>query len=87
MRTVLAVVVLVTALIGCEAREREAGDRGDLGGEQAASDTTMRSADTAITEREVEDTTIVRTDTTVRVDTVKKTGPGDTSGATRRTRP
>lgn len=81
MRTVLAMVVLVTALTGCETRDREAGGEGDAG------DTTMRSADTAITEREVEDTTVVRTDTTVRVDTVKKTGPGDTAGEARRRRP
>jgi hypothetical protein len=87
MRTVLAVAVLVTALTGCEARDREAGEGGALERDEAAGDTTMRSADTAITEREVEDTTIVRTDTTVRVDTVKKTGPGDTTGEARRTRP
>ncbi len=84
MRTVVA-VVLVTALMGCEAREREAGEGDALDRGEAAGDTTMRSADTAITEREVEDTTVVRTDTTVRVDTVKKTGPGDTTERMRRT--
>ena len=87
MRTVLAITVLVAALTACEAREREAGEGGALDRDEAAGDTTMRSADTAITEREVVDTTIVWTDTTVRVDTVKKTGPGDTTARARRTRP
>jgi hypothetical protein len=86
MRTVLATVVLAAVLTGCEARDREPGDRADLGRNRETGDTTIRSADTTVTEREVEDTTIVRTDTTVRVDTVKKTGgtrAADTSARTR----
>ena len=85
MRPILAVVVLGAMLAGCEA-----SDRGDLGRNESAGDTTMRSADTTVTEREVEDTTIVRTDTSIRVDTVKKTGGtrgADTAGRARRTNP
>jgi len=63
-----AIVVMSTA--ACEAkRDADADEAG-----------TRRSADTVVTEREMRDTMIVRTDTTITKDTVRKQGtrPVDT---------
>ena len=60
----------LTALSACNNREGDADDR----------DTARHAADTSITERTVQDTTIVTHDTVVRSDTiVKKGGVTDTN--------
>ena len=64
MKSVLATLALVAAVAGCKNRE----------GDGPGADTLRRSADTAVTEREVKDTTIVTTDTLIRQDTIKKLG-------------
>ncbi len=69
MRTAIIALALATAMVGCKGRET----RG------AAGDTTIRNADTSVSNRTVKDTTIVRSDTTVRTDTVHKMGGMDTT--------
>jgi len=65
MRAWMAGLVLVVGVGACEDRDRD----------RDASDTGTRSAaDTVVTEREVQDTTIIRHDTTVSTDTVRKAG-------------
>ena len=59
-----AALVAILATAACEAkRDADAEETG-----------TRSSADTVVTEREMRDTTIVRTDTTVTQDTVRKQG-------------
>jgi hypothetical protein len=67
-RTVAAALVVIVGTAACEARR----DRDEAG--------TRSDADTVVTEREMRDTMIVRTDTTVTKDTVRKQGtkPVDT---------
>ena len=62
-RTMIALAVAAAAVSGCQ----------NKGGANAG-DTLRTSADTTVTERTVEDTTIVRTDTLVRQDTMVKRG-------------
>jgi hypothetical protein len=77
MRTAIAALALVTAVLGCKGRET----RG------AAGDTTIHSADTSVNNRTVKDTTIVRTDTSVRTDTVRKMGRVDTTKGAHKRKP
>ena len=70
MRTALAALALMITVAGCKNRDADAND------------TARSSADTTITEREVQDTTIVTHDTIVRSDTVVKRG--DAADTTRR---
>ena len=63
MRTAIIALALAAAMVGCKQR-----------GEGGAGDTTIRSADTDVSNRSVKDTAIVRSDTTVRTDTVHKMG-------------
>ena len=65
-----AALLLVIGSTACE-RKRDADDN-DVG--------SRSSADTVVTEREMRDTMIVRTDTTITKDTVRKQGkrPVDT---------
>lgn len=70
MKILVAACAFALTAAACSPRDRA----------EQAGDTSMSSADTLVTTREVEDTTVVRTDTTVRVDTVKKgSGTRDTS--------
>jgi hypothetical protein len=62
MKTVLTALALVAGLAACG--ERGGQDTGRAG----------ESADTAITPRQTQDTTIVTSDTTVRTDTAVKEG-------------
>ena len=55
---VLTGLALLIGLAACNRAERETG----------------RAADTTVTTRQMQDTTIVKSDTTVDVDTVKKEG-------------
>ena len=80
MKTVFAALLVVgvagVAVSGCRARD------------QNAADTTKVSADTTVTNRKVQDTTIVRHDTTIHTDTIKKMGPGaDSAARARKSRP
>jgi hypothetical protein len=68
MRIAIIGLALAMAVLGCKGRER--GTSGD---------TTIRSADTNVSNRTVKDTAIVRSDTTVRTDTVHKMGGMDTT--------
>jgi hypothetical protein len=63
MKRLLAVCAAVATLAACERRGPDAGEAG-----------TRRSADTVVTERQMQDTTIVRHDTTITTDTVRKRG-------------
>ena len=68
MRTTLAALVALMALAGCNPRNnRETG---------AAGDTARTDVDTSISSTRVKDTTVVKTDTNVDVDTTKKTDHG-----------
>ena len=69
MRTAIIALALAVAVVGCK-------QRGEVRG---SGDTTIRSADTNVNNREVKDTAIVRSDTTVRTDTVHKMGRTDTT--------
>jgi hypothetical protein len=73
MKTLLATLALACSLVACKDRDKDRDD---------ATDTARMGADTTVTERKVQDTTIVTHDTTVRVDTTVKrgraTGPSDT---------
>jgi hypothetical protein len=64
MRRILTVAGVVALAAACGGGERRAD--GDT--------TPGMGADTTVTERTVQDTTIVRSDTTVRVDTMVKRG-------------
>jgi hypothetical protein len=61
MRTVLTALALFAGVAACSDRGRETGR-------------VSGSADTSVTTRTAQDTTIVTNDTTVRVDTTKKEG-------------
>jgi hypothetical protein len=61
MRTVLTTLALVAGLAACSDRGKETGRVGE-------------SADTSVTTRTTQDTTIVTSDTTVKTDTTKKEG-------------
>ena len=63
MRAWMAGLVLLVGVGACKDRDRDAADTG-----------TRSAADTIVTEREVQDTTIIRHDTTVTTDTVRKAG-------------
>jgi hypothetical protein len=69
MRTAIIALALAVAVAGCK-------QRGDVRG---SGDTTIRSADTSVSNQTVKDTAIVRSDTTVRTDTVHKMGGMDTT--------
>jgi uncharacterized lipoprotein NlpE involved in copper resistance len=73
MRTALAALAVTITLAGCKNRDAD----------RDADDTARSSADTTITERKVEDTTIVTHDTIVRSDTIVKPG-GTRDTSTRR---
>ena len=73
MRTALVALALTVVAAGCKGRD----------GEGDADDTARHAADTVITVREVQDTTIVTHDTIVRSDTIVKRG-GATDTTTRR---
>ena len=76
-RVLMALVVAAVASVGCS---RE--------GNQEGGDTARFSADTTVTERTVQDTTIVTHDTIVRSDTIVRPGGAtDTSAAARARRP
>lgn len=63
MRTVIAALALVALTTACERRENQTADAdGDRSG-----------MDTVVTSETVRDTAIVRADTSIDVDTVKKT--------------
>ena len=70
MRTAIVALALATAMIGCKRGETRGASSGD---------TTIHSADTNVSNRTVKDTAIVRSDTTVRTDTVHKMGGMDTT--------
>lgn len=75
MRSLFAALALAVAASACQ--------KGNGGGE--AADTARFSADTNVTQRTVEDTTIITHDTTVRSDTItKRGGVVDTGAAARR---
>jgi hypothetical protein len=61
MRTVLTSLALFAGIAACSDRGRETGR-------------VSGSADTSVTTRTTQDTTIITRDTTVRVDTTKKEG-------------
>ena len=63
MRALMAGCALLIGLTACEDRDRDASDTG-----------TRTAADTIVTERDVQDTTIIRHDTTISTDTVRKAG-------------
>ena len=69
----MAALALVLAAGGCQ--------KGDQG---AAGDSARSGADTNVTKRTVEDTTIITQDTTVRTDTVVKSGGARDTGAAAR---
>ena len=82
MRTAFVALLWAATVAGCKA-----GDR-DREGEIS-----KRNADTTVTQRQVQDTAIVRTDTTIKVDTnvdvdtTKKSGSVRGADTTRRRRP
>jgi hypothetical protein len=61
MRTILAGLVLLVGLSGCDNRRSQDSGR-------------TESVDTTITTRSTQDTTIITSDTTIRADTVHKEG-------------
>jgi hypothetical protein len=61
MRTVLTALALFAGVAACSDRGKETGRVGE-------------SADTSVTTRTTQDTTIVTSDTSVKVDTTKKEG-------------
>jgi hypothetical protein len=68
MRTTLAALVALVALAGCNPKgNRETG---------AVSDRDRSGVDTAISSTKVKDTTVVKADTNIDVDTTKKTEHG-----------
>jgi hypothetical protein len=64
MKTLIASLVALTLVSAC--RERRADDTSNTG--------FRSSADTVVTKRQIEDTAVVRHDTVIRADTVKKRG-------------
>jgi hypothetical protein len=62
MKTLIAGSALVLALGACETRSDDTAATG------------RSAADTVVTERDVQDTSIIRHDTTVSTDTVRKRG-------------
>jgi hypothetical protein len=64
MKTLIASLVALTLVFAC--RGRRADDTSTTG--------FRSSADTIVTKRQVEDTAVVRHDTMIRADTVKKRG-------------
>src|SRR4051812_39120941 len=62
MRTVCVAVALAVMAAGCKGK---AGEQGDTG-------VSRSSADPVVTNREVQDTAVVRTDTTIKADTTVK---------------
>jgi pectate lyase len=68
MRTVLTALALFAGVAACSDRGKETGR-------------VSGSADTSVTTRTAEDTTIVTSDTTVRVDTTKMEGDMKTDTA------
>ena len=77
MRTAIIALALAVAVVGCK-------QRGEVRG---SGDTTIRSADTNVSNREVKDTAIVRSDTTVRTDTLHKMGGMDTTKSKTKRKP
>ena len=70
MKTAVVALVVLAIGTGCQGREAD----------RQAVDTTIGGVDTLVTEREVEDTAIVRAETTVQADTaVKKRVVQDTT--------
>jgi hypothetical protein len=71
MKTAFGALLIAAMVSACEAREREQEEAGEV---------TKGAADTMVTERQVQDTAIVRTDTTIKtdtnvdVDTMRKSG-------------
>ena len=65
----MCVALALAAGTGCQGRE----------GGQLAEDTAFRATDTIVTEREVQDTTIVRTDTAIEADTAVRVVETDTT--------
>lgn len=63
MKTFLAVCLAVASVSACERRAAADADSGS-----------RHSADTVVTKRELQDTSIIRHDTTISTDTVKKRG-------------
>jgi hypothetical protein len=66
MRIILAGCALVAVLAACERRANRA--------ETETGDAYRHSADTMVVNRQVQDTAIVRHDTTITTDTVKQRG-------------
>jgi len=66
MVSAIALCLAATAAMACN--ERGADD------DDVQGDTTMTSADTTVTQRTVEDTLIVRRDTAITTDTVRRAG-------------
>jgi hypothetical protein len=72
MKTVLTALALVAGIAAC----------GDRGGQDSAR--VGESADTMVTPRTTQDTTIVTSDTTVRTDTTVRRGETERGGTTGR---
>jgi hypothetical protein len=66
MRTKLVAAIALLALAGCNQRKNETGA---LGG----GDTSRVGVDTSIQSSRIKDTTVVKKDTSIDVDTTKKT--------------
>ncbi|HEX3235110.1 MAG TPA: hypothetical protein VHR41_12990 [Gemmatimonadales bacterium] len=66
MRTKLATAIALLALVGCNQKNRETGAAGN-------GDTTRSGTDTMIQSSRIKDTTVVKKDTSIDVDTTKKT--------------
>jgi hypothetical protein len=64
MKVMFLMGAAVVALSGCRSADKKTGDAAD-----SLNAATKTAVDTAVSKRMVEDTAIVRTDTTVRTDT------------------
>ncbi|MFL5496174.1 MAG: hypothetical protein ACJ8DC_17450 [Gemmatimonadales bacterium] len=67
MRTKLVAAIAVLTLAGCN--QRKNGETGAVGG----GDTSRVGVDTAVQSSRIKDTTVVKKDTSIDVDTTKKT--------------
>ena len=73
MRVPFAIALGIVTLVGCnKPRDTGTGETGQAGG---------MATDTMVTTKQTQDTTLISHDTTVDVDTTKKTGPGMSDSA------